>query len=72
MQIFVNVKTGARQESIERINDSNFRITVKEQPQENEANYAVVEALVKYFNVTMSQIKLVRGRTSKHKVFEIV
>ncbi len=41
-------------------------------PIKNLANQAIVGLLAGYFNVPKSQIKLIRGRTSRYKVFEVL
>lgn len=71
MNIFVTVKPKAKVPGIQKIDENHFVISVKEPPTENKANFAVLEALAKHFNVSFSQLKLVRGRTSREKVFEI-
>ena len=38
---------------------------------EGRANAAAVKLLAKYFGVASSKVKLVRGATSKYKVFEV-
>ena len=71
MKISVKVKPNARQEKIERINESHFLIRVKEKPQEGKANKAVIKVLAEYFGVPQSQIVLLKGQSSKEKTFEI-
>ena len=38
---------------------------------EGRANLAAVKLLAKHFSVSSSKVKLVRGTTSKYKVFEV-
>jgi uncharacterized protein (TIGR00251 family) len=71
MKISVKVKPNARQEKIERINESHFLIRVKEKPQEGKANKAVIKVLSEYFGVPQSQIVLLKGQSSREKIFEI-
>jgi len=71
MKISVKVKPIAKQEKIERINESHFLIWVKERPQEGKANKAVVKVLSEYFGVPQSQVVLLKGQSSKGKIFEI-
>ena len=72
MKISVKVKPNARQEKIERINESHFLIRVKEKPQEGKANKAVIKALSEYFEVPQSRIVLLKGQSSKEKIFKII
>jgi len=71
MKISVKVKPNARQEKIERINESHFLIRVKEKPQEGKANKAVIKVLAEYFGVPQSQVVLLKGQSSREKIFEI-
>ncbi|OGZ00523.1 MAG: hypothetical protein A2946_03430 [Candidatus Liptonbacteria bacterium RIFCSPLOWO2_01_FULL_53_13] len=71
MKIFVRVTAGARKEKIEKAEDGKYAIWVKEKPKENEANFAVLRALAGHLRVPQSRIRLMQGRTSREKVFEI-
>lgn len=71
MKIFVRVKTRARHEGIEKIDDNHFKIAVKEPPEDGRANEAVVSALADYFNRAKSDVILISGHTSKNKLLEI-
>ncbi len=71
MEIFVTVKPRSKNPSIERIDETHLRVNVREVPKENEANFAVLTALSRHFNVPSSFIKLLKGKRGKEKVFEI-
>ena len=71
MKISVRVKANAKEERVEKIGDADFLVAVKAKPIEGEANYAVVNALADYFGVSKSQVVLVRGQTSRQKIFSI-
>ena len=71
MKISVRVKPNARQEKIEKVNESHFLIRVKEKPQEGKANKAVIRALAEYFGIPQADIVLLRGETAREKLFEI-
>jgi len=71
MKISVNVKPNAKQVKIERVNESHFLIRVKEKPQEGKANRAVIKALAEYFGIPQADVVLVKGQSSKEKIFEI-
>ena len=84
MKIIVKVKTKAKEERIERINQSSFnfsgkeqdtpiyKISVKEAPEKGRANVAVIKLLAKYFDISPISVTLISGQTSKQKIFEIV
>lgn len=71
MKIVVKAKTKAKIESVEKINELTYRVSVKEIPAEGKANQAIIKALAKYFDIARSSITLISGQTSKQKVFMI-
>ena len=71
MKISVRVNPNARQEKIEKVNEGHFRIWVKEKPQEGKANKAAIKVLSEYFGVPQSQVILLKGQSSREKIFEI-
>jgi uncharacterized protein YggU (UPF0235/DUF167 family) len=71
MTITVTVKPGAKQEKVTKLDDLHYHVTVKERAKENEANFAVLDAVAEYFKVSVSRVKLLRGKTSRIKVLEI-
>ncbi len=72
MKIFVRVKPRARQKKIEKVGKNQYVVSVKEPPQEGKANYALIKALSEYFGVSQTQIKILRGLTSRQKCVEIL
>jgi len=72
MKIFVKAKPLAKNESVEKIGDYNFVVSVKEPPKDGRANKAIIKALSEYFNVSSFSIRLVSGFSSKQKTFEII
>lgn len=84
MRIFVKVKTGAKNEKIERIDPvklpkgnhgagaTHFIVSVKDQPISGKANIAVIEAIAEFLDIAPSRINIVRGLTSRNKVFEVL
>lgn len=71
MKINVKAKPGAREEKVEKIDDVNFTVSVKEPPVRGRANAAIVKVLAEYFKVSNSQIHLISGFSSRQKIFEI-
>jgi uncharacterized protein YggU (UPF0235/DUF167 family) len=83
MRIIVKVKPSAKKQSVERVTQATldlglkegetvYRVSVKEDPVGGKANEAVAKALAEYFEVSKSQVTLVRGGSVKNKVFEIL
>ena len=71
MRIFVKVKPAAKEEMVEKIDDANFKVQVKEPPVEGRANLAVIKALADYFGVAQLNVRIVSGFTSRSKIIEI-
>ena len=81
MKIGVKVKAGAKESKIVppplrliKTDESleYFTVFVKEPPVHGKANDAVIKLLAKYFSTISKNVKLVRGATSKTKIFEIL
>ena len=71
MRIFVNVKPNARQEKVEKIDETHFRVWIKAPPQEGKANRAVIEVMSEYLNVPKSRLVLSGGLQSRNKVIQL-
>lgn len=71
MKIFVKAKPRAKENKIEKIDDSNFIVSVKAAPIEGRANQAITRALAEYFKIPSSKIKIISGHTSKQKIIDI-
>ncbi len=71
MRIRVKVKPNAKKEEIKKIEEDYYEVRVTVVPEKGKANKKVIEVLSKYFKVPKSRISLVRGETSREKVFEI-
>ena len=72
MRINIKAKPAAWEEKVERIDENNFVVTVKEPPVEGRANVAIIKVLADYFQIAPSQVRLVSGFASRQKVFEII
>jgi len=72
MKIFVKAKPGAREEKIEKIDDLNYAVSVKELPIKGKANEAIRNALAVYFKTGSANVKIVSGYTSRNKIIEII
>ena len=72
MQVKVRVTAGARRESVEKENDTTFRIKVREPRERNLANSRIQELLAEAWRVEVKAIKLVRGHRSDAKTFSIL
>lgn len=72
MKISVHLKPNSRHREKVAVNDDgSLTVYTKAPAIEGRANLAAVKLLAKHFGVASSKVKLLRGATSKYKVFEI-
>ena len=72
MKISVYIKPNSRhREEVVKNDDDTLTVYVKAPAIEGRANAAAIKLLAKHFGVASSKVKLVRGATSKYKIFEI-
>ena len=72
MKISVHLKPNSRhREEVVVGDDGSLTIYTKDPAIEGRANAAAVKLLAKYFGVAPSKVKLLRGATSKYKMFEV-
>ncbi|HVY68210.1 MAG TPA: DUF167 family protein [Patescibacteria group bacterium] len=72
MKLAVTVHPNSRQPRIRRDEQGGLHVYVSPPPHEGRANAAALQALAAYVGVKRSQVRLVRGGTDKHKIFEIL
>ncbi|MBI4276255.1 DUF167 domain-containing protein [Candidatus Uhrbacteria bacterium] len=71
-RIFVSAKPGVRDESVEVIDATHFRVTVKEPPVQGRANAAIVRVLSEHFHIAPSLVRIVSGYRSRQKIVEVI
>ncbi len=72
MKVSVHLKPNSRhREEVVVGDDGVLTVYTKAPAIEGRANLAAVKLLAKHFSVSSSKVKLVRGTTSKYKVFEV-
>ena len=72
MKISVKIKPNSRhREEVVPNDDGSLTVYTKAPAVEGRANAAAAKLLAKHFGVAPSKVRLVRGATSKYKVFEV-
>jgi len=72
MKISAKIKPNSRhREEVIANDDGSLTIYTKAPAIEGRANLAAVKLVAKYYGVAPSRVKLVRGVTSRNKIFEI-
>lgn len=72
MKIFVKVKTNSKKESVKKIDENKFIISVKESAIRGKANQAIIRVLADYFDISLSSVKIILGHRSRQKIIEII
>ncbi|MBR3365837.1 DUF167 domain-containing protein [Candidatus Saccharibacteria bacterium] len=70
MKYEVKVTPGAKKEEI-TVEGDKITIRTPKRAHDGEANEAIVKILAKHFHTGKSNIKIIRGQTSKIKIIEI-
>lgn len=70
MKVSVTVKAGSSQNKVVDV-DGNVVVYTSKRAHDGEANAAVVKMLAEYYRVSKSQVSIVSGEKSKHKIVEI-
>jgi len=71
-KINVRVIPRAKQNKITVESDGRVRVHITAAPVDGAANVAVIKLLAEYFDAPKSQIKIIRGATSRNKVVELL
>ncbi len=71
MKIFVRAKPNSEKEQVEKIDEHNYVVAVREPPIKGRANKAITGALAGYFKISLSRIRIKAGHASKNKIIEI-
>jgi len=72
MKIFVRAKTGVKQESVKKVDENHFIVSVTTRPIKGKANLAIIKALARYFKTSPSKILFCKGLSSKEKTMEVL
>ena len=71
MRIKVRVVPNSKKESIQQVDDTTYRINVREKAIEGRANEAVLRLIAKHAGISIADVKIVHGFKSREKVISI-
>jgi len=71
MIIKIRVKSNSDKQEIIRVSENEYKIALKEKPEDNKANLELLKMLRKHFNVEANHIKLIKGLKSRDKIVEV-
>ena len=69
MYIHIRIKTKQKTESIIKISDTKFEVSVKEEAKQNRANTRMIELVKDYFKT--NKVKIVSGHHSPSKLLSV-
>lgn len=72
MFVKVTVIAGAKKESIRKVSESRYEISVKDPAQRNLANTRVRELIAALYQVGVPQVRIVNGHHSPSKMLSII
>lgn len=72
MKILVDVKLKSKKSMVQKIDQNHFVVHTTKEPKDNKANVDIVCQLAKYFEVPKSNVTILVGKTTKHKIVEII
>lgn len=72
MKLFITAKPGAKDERVEKRDDTHFVVAVKEPPVGGRANSAILKALAGFLRVASSRVKIISGHTGRRKIIEVI
>lgn len=70
-KIWISVKPQAKKESVIKVADGEYRVSVRPPAQDNQANQAIVKLLAEHFSIPKSAVTILRGFASRKKLIEI-
>ncbi|MDP3882951.1 MAG: DUF167 domain-containing protein [Candidatus Staskawiczbacteria bacterium] len=71
MRIFVIAKPSSREEKVEKMDETHYKVFVTEPPVKGKANDAIRNALAVYFKTGTSSVQIISGHASRNKIIEI-
>jgi uncharacterized protein (TIGR00251 family) len=70
-KIWASVKPQAKKESVIKVAQGEYRVSVHAPAHGNQANQAVIRLLAEHFSVPKSAVTVLRGHTSRKKLIVI-
>jgi hypothetical protein len=71
-RISVTVQPNSRSVTVAKISENEFRAAVREPARDGKANLALVDLLARYFGISKSRVKILRGHSSRRKIVELL
>ena len=72
MLIKIKVTTGAKKDSLKIVSEGRWEVSVREKPQQNQANARVLALVASRLGVRVNQIRIMSGHHSSSKTLKIL
>ncbi len=72
MKLNITARPLSKEAGVEKIDEVNFIVSVKEPPVQGRANAGIIRALAEHFHVAPSRVRIVSGYTSRKKIIEVL
>ncbi len=72
MYIKVKVTPRSRVDSIDKISDDTYHVSVSVKAERNMANQRTKELLAHYFGIDLSKLRLISGHHHPSKIFDVI
>lgn len=72
MKITVIAKTKKKENKVVKVDETTYKVYVKEAPEQGKANMAIIKLLAEHFKVSKERVQLLIGQTSKQKIYSII
>lgn len=69
MRIFIKARPNSNENKVEKIDDLNFVVSVKDPPVQGRANRAITKLLSEYFHTP--NVRIVSGHISRNKIIDV-
>ena len=71
MKLIIKTKPKAREDKVEKVDESHFTVFTKIVAEKGKANAQVIKLLADYFSVPQSNVSILSGKTSRNKIVYI-
>ena len=71
MILKIKVKPNSGKQEINIVSGDEYIISLKKRSEDNKANIELLNLLKRYFNISVQNIKIIKGLKSRNKIIEV-
>lgn len=72
MYLKIKVVAGSKKETVEKIKDDEYRVSVREPAERNLANNRVRELIAREYSIPIGKVKIISGHQSPSKILSLL